>query len=607
MTARDANVVVLEPVRKASLDTILDVAQRRPIFPCNADKKPLTPRGFHDATAHTPTIIQWWERFPNALVAVPTGKPSGLLVVDIDGPDGEQWLAQNQHRIPTTQTHITRRGKHLIFGLSPKFGVRCSAGKIASGVDVRANGGYIVWWPAHGFGIEHEDEVAETPEWLLDLLRAPDKSAEFDPLLAPRRTEHTLQDAEQLLRQLDPNMGHDSWLQVGQALHHQFGDDAFDLWNRWSAGSKTKYPGTDALTKRWRSFKSDRLTSPVTFRSVLDMAKRSADAGSGIPILEVSNFLTRPHPRWRIKGLLPETGLAVIFGASGSGKTFFALDAASAIVRGDAWRGRLVHKGRVVYVAAEGVAGFRNRCDGLTREGHDLSGLYVVPASPPLTTEEHADAYIEAIQRIGGAEVVFIDTLSQVTPGVEENTDRMKTVLRAGQRVSEAFRCLVVFLGHSGKDPTKGLRGWSGVRAALDTEIEITAEGSTRVATITKQKDGEDNGRFAFRLRPIVLGSDEDGEPITTCVVEHEGHFVQPRKPVTGRTAKLVLETVRDALALGTGSVPVSTVIDDVIERMTYDPKSGTRDNRRRDARRALDTLHDNGWVGIENGEVTLS
>src|SRR5690625_3364882 len=54
------------------------------IFPCRPDKSPLTGRGFHDASADPDKIKEWWARWPNALIGLPTTPANGIAVVDLD-------------------------------------------------------------------------------------------------------------------------------------------------------------------------------------------------------------------------------------------------------------------------------------------------------------------------------------------------------------------------------------------------------------------------------------------------------------------------------------------------------------------------------------------
>jgi Bifunctional DNA primase/polymerase, N-terminal len=126
-----------------------------PCFPCSLDKRPLIANGFKAAKRIEPP--GYWP-----LVGVPTGSASGIDVVDVD-PDGMDWLAENPLQ---TRRHRTPRGWHLLFRHAD--GVRCSAGRIARGVDVRGDGGFVVWWPREG--LEVSGEIREWPEEILRLV-----------------------------------------------------------------------------------------------------------------------------------------------------------------------------------------------------------------------------------------------------------------------------------------------------------------------------------------------------------------------------------------------------------------------------------------------------
>jgi putative DNA primase/helicase len=138
-----------------------------PVFPCGADKKPRTANGFKDASRSIEQIGEWFDG--DALVAVPTGRASNLLVVDID-PVGSSWYTEHREQLAAGRVHKTRRGHHLIYKM-PAAEIRNSAGKLAPGVDVRAEGGYVIWWPAHGLEATGDlSDVADPPAWLIDAL-----------------------------------------------------------------------------------------------------------------------------------------------------------------------------------------------------------------------------------------------------------------------------------------------------------------------------------------------------------------------------------------------------------------------------------------------------
>jgi hypothetical protein len=143
----------------AALDAALALAAAgRKCFPCGVNKRPATPHGFHDAATDPAVVRQLWRQWPGPLVGVSTGEASGVDALDLDAkhPEAGGWWATHRARLPVTRTHRTRsRGLHLLFWHAA--GLRCTAGVIAPGVDIRADGGYVIWWPASGLAVAYPD------------------------------------------------------------------------------------------------------------------------------------------------------------------------------------------------------------------------------------------------------------------------------------------------------------------------------------------------------------------------------------------------------------------------------------------------------------------
>lgn len=186
------------------LDAALDYARRGwPVFPCHTPtrggcscrdaercsdigKHPRTEHGLKDATTDEATIRQWWRRWPDANIGIVTGKASGLLVLDVDprhGGDATLAELEREHgRLPDTVESLTGGGgRHILFRC-PGYPVKSGAGTLGPGLDVKADGGYIVAPPSlHLRGRRYEWEVsshpddipiAEPPAWLLAMLKA---------------------------------------------------------------------------------------------------------------------------------------------------------------------------------------------------------------------------------------------------------------------------------------------------------------------------------------------------------------------------------------------------------------------------------------------------
>jgi hypothetical protein len=158
----------------AALQYALTMAESGiPSFPCAGTKAPTCPSGYKAATTNADDLRALWKRHGGILIGVPTGAISGFDALDIDSRHGgDRWLADNAKHLPLTRTHGTRSGGfHFLF--KHRDGVRNSAGKIASGVDVRGDGGFIIWWRATGLNVQNGSVLADWPEWLVEKLLPP--------------------------------------------------------------------------------------------------------------------------------------------------------------------------------------------------------------------------------------------------------------------------------------------------------------------------------------------------------------------------------------------------------------------------------------------------
>lgn len=261
-------------------------AQGTPCFPCGQDKRPLCRNGFHAAATDAATLSAWSRKHPAALVGVPTGGDSFVLDIDVasssHSADGLLTLKQHGWSLPATMGYRTRSGgQHRWLRAPPGQTVKSSAGKLGPGLDIRGEGGYVIYWPAEGLPIESEGILANAPDWLLTALidggsrrqlTTPasgtidnsDLWAGYYPALTPARVIS-------LLAAIDPDSPYDDWLRVGLALHHELGDEGLKYWCAWSSRGD-KYPGPRVLLRHWNSFACARPGAVVTTGTLVALA-----------------------------------------------------------------------------------------------------------------------------------------------------------------------------------------------------------------------------------------------------------------------------------------------------------------------------------------------
>jgi len=230
-----------------------------------------------------------------------------------------------------------------------------------------------------------------------------------------------------------------------------------------------------------------------------------------------------------VENMLTAGDCSVFYGDSNSGKTFAVIDLAASIARGITWMGRRTEAGLVIYLAAESPASVRRRLQAYQRH-HRVRVLNFAIVKNPIdlfTDEADAEAIIalvKQVERERGTKCRLIvgDTLSRLSAGANENAGQdMGCVVKHVDRIRAETKAHFSLIHHSGKNAANGMRGWSGIRAAIETEIEVTDSATGRCIEITKQRDLASKGeRVGFRLTPIEVGVTKWGTPATSCIVE---------------------------------------------------------------------------------------
>ena len=216
-----------------------------------------------------------------------------------------------------------------------------------------------------------------------------------------------------------------------------------------------------------------------------------------------------------VTGLLERETVVLIYGESGCGKTFLTLDLALHIAAGWGWFGMKVPLPcKVVYVAAEAGRSIKKRVAAWAGEyGLDVDAVVEFRAvvSPVDLCHSKTWDLDRLIEVIGQADVVIIDTVSRALAGGNENApDDMGAFVTALDAMRERLGCTVVAVHHVGKDASRGSLGHSALHCAVDTEVEVEKRDDVSVATVKKQRDGPDGQEYAFRLKPVILGMDQN-------------------------------------------------------------------------------------------------
>ena len=252
---------------------------------------------------------------------------------------------------------------------------------------------------------------------------------------------------------------------------------------------------------------------------------------------EPFDAITPRQSRDLAKGLIPAEGFGFLAGPSGTYKTFLAIDWSLRIAEGVPILDHRTTACGVVYVAAEAPNGVRRRVEAWKREnGRRGLPFELIGQAPNIRTRAEVEGLAAELRiaaddfagrgvRLG---LVVIDTLAASMPGGDETAGSdMSSVLSNVSWLAAEVGAFVLIVSHTGKDETRGIRGWSGQFAGADCVVMLSREsqdagGEIRVGKVAKLKDGEDGQRFAISLKSVSLGFDGDGDEVTSAVIAYD-------------------------------------------------------------------------------------
>ena len=497
-----------------------------------------------------------WAKTPEANVGVIPGSGRSL-VVDPDLYKGggvvEAWaeaIMQHGIDVPGAVVAETASGGLHIWMSWPQGveHVTSAADSLGEGVDIKSSGGYVLvpgsvvdgrpyrW--RQGQGIDDCPMLSVAPQSLVDMAGRGAAGARIETEVdSPPATG--LAEAYKLTDGREKIMSRAVYA-IGKALQEEHGDVEdtqawFDrAWERFVSQVRTREGRTLAQDGRgpddlWTKIRSTQAKLRSEMVRVPDQIVEVPDVGPPLPLEFWGEGDDVDPPRDFVEGMLIEDTLSLWFGDSNVGKTFVVFDLACHVALGRDWFGCDVEAGGVVYIAAEGAGSLRKRRKAWqTRYQETDVNLAVIPSAIDFRSagSDDVDRVIAACQkaahRMGTPiKLVIVDTLSRAISGGNENApEDMTAFVQAVDRVRAEVGTHVASIHHSGKDTTKGARGHSSLRAAVDSEFEVVKlSDDVGIIKTAKQRDIEMSDNLGFKLEVVAVGSDRRGREITSCVV----------------------------------------------------------------------------------------
>lgn len=546
----------------------LEVAHTYPVFPCTpSSKRPMVEGGFQAATQDRETLERWWRRWPEGLIGVPTGARSGLVAIDCD-PKGLDWYQSERKRLGDYRLHQTRRGKHLLY--QDPGDIRNSAGKLAKGVDVRGEGGYVIWWPAHG-GVSVGSPGA-MPEWLQDSCRA-----------------------EELPHQGKANGHAKDW-------PDEVSEGGRDEWLSARAYSLVKAGwGPTKILETLRSLNETHCKPPLTEKELARIVrgKKKVRLEKDVAVLQRADSIKeRPVP-WLWRDYLAQGMVHLISGDGGHAKSTVATDLAARLTRGSDWPdgSSCGDPGNVVIWNGEDPLKYTAK-PRLRAARADLTRVHFVTG----TQKDKEDGSIDfdpaedmapleqAIETIGNVKLVIIDPFASVVAGDNNAANEVRKALLFVAGMAQRTGACVYGVHHytkntEGRSPlarVSGAKEFGNVaRLVHGVVLDKSDDEQSRLFVRIKSNIGPDGDGYRYKIQPVHY-KNERSEWITTTKINW-------LEPVEGSATELIAaaEAGGDAPKLESAKIFLQTLLSDGpvsyerISQLVQDAKINGRTLRR--------------------------
>jgi hypothetical protein len=314
---------------------------------------------------------------------------------------------------------------------------------------------------------------------------------------------------------------------VHSMIRENFSDNeiASALTNRayYLAETSFKHAQTSSRGKaaNWvinQNVKKARISTPLK--------NKDGQSKSKLEFIEFGDINYESESMGLIDGTVDHKSFVLIYGESNSGKTFAALEIAMCLSRGEPWQKRDVSKTKVLYILTEGKRGFARRISAWKKKYKIKEADFVLGygSCDLLSNQVDTNFIINQVKTMNengsGIGAIFIDTFNRVFSGGDENAsgDMGKFVKNIDLLIKETS-ATIFLIHHTGKDTSRGARGHSSLKAAVDTEIFVdTKKKGIRTLKFTKQRDYKAGNTLAFKLEKVVVGTDRNGNLVDSCV-----------------------------------------------------------------------------------------
>lgn len=514
-------------------------------------------------------VLKWSKQYPNCNWAIDLGK-SHLSVLDVDnkkGHKGSESLALLELEYGKIPENLVVQSATPVIQEdgSIKYGEHCYLIEplpnfpqgLGDGLEIKGAGGYVLIPGSTINGVSYKivkfskDEWKPAPKTLIDFIRQPKtENPDREIPVAELDTERNIENAiEYLVKEapisIENKFGNNTAYQVLANLRdkgvsqHKAVDLAARYWNDrceppWSykelenlADNVYKYgknqPGAKSVEADLVPF--DETAKPLQSPSKLKL----------IPDIQLLNSLQPPN--YIVENYFETDTITVLFGDSGSYKSFMAIDIGISVAYNKPWAGKPVKQSPVVYIAGEGKNGIARRIAAWRKnkqiDSKHEGPFYIVSSPVWFDRPDNIRELITAIEdELKGEKpgVVIIDTLAACFGDGDENStkDMTRFIRYVNKGIRERYNCLCLIIHHTGQQNKTRMRGAYALEAGVDAVYQIERDKNelyTCLKSPAKMKDGSPMSDTWFRADKVVLGVDDNLKEISSLVLCKEEDY----------------------------------------------------------------------------------